>query len=108
MLFRSGFGHGRRRRRRGEIDAGRFAADEYLGREFSPPPPVTAFGALLAHITGGGDAKTFQPMNCNFGLFPPLENVPTKGKKHFDRKKAHAHRAAEALDAWLGRSEAAQ
>ncbi len=88
--------------------AGRFAADEYLGRPFAPPPPVTAFGALLAHITGGGDAKTFQPMNCNFGLFPPLENVPTKGKKHFDRKKAHAHRAAEALDAWLGRSEAAQ
>lgn len=88
--------------------AGRFAAEEYFGRPFAPPPPVTAFGALLAHITGGGDAKTFQPMNCNFGLFPPLENVPTKGKKHFDRKKAHAHRAAEALDAWLGRSEAAQ
>jgi methylenetetrahydrofolate--tRNA-(uracil-5-)-methyltransferase len=88
--------------------AGRFAAAEALGQPFVPPPPVTAFGALLAHITGGGDAKTFQPMNCNFGLFPPLENVPTKGKKHFDRKKAHAHRAAEALDAWLGRSEAAQ
>ncbi len=88
--------------------AGRFAAAEALGQPFVPPPPVTAFGALLAHITGGGDAKTFQPMNCNFGLFPPLENVPTKGKKHFDRKKAYAHRAAEALDAWLGRSEAAQ
>ncbi|MBN9496999.1 MAG: methylenetetrahydrofolate--tRNA-(uracil(54)-C(5))-methyltransferase (FADH(2)-oxidizing) TrmFO [Alphaproteobacteria bacterium] len=88
--------------------AGRFAAAEALGQPFVPPPPVTAFGALLAHITGGGDAKTFQPMNCNFGLFPPLENVPTKGKKHFDRKKAHAHRAAEALDTWLGRSEAAQ
>jgi methylenetetrahydrofolate--tRNA-(uracil-5-)-methyltransferase len=88
--------------------AGRFAAAEALGQPFAPPPPVTAFGALLAHITGGGDAKTFQPMNCNFGLFPPLENVPTKGKKHFDRKKAHAHRAAEALDTWLGRSEAAQ
>ncbi len=88
--------------------AGRFAAAEALGQPFVPPPPVTAFGALLAHITGGGDAKTFQPMNCNFGLFPPLENVPTKGKKHFDRKKAHAHRAAEALDAWLGNSQAAQ
>jgi len=88
--------------------AGRFAAAEALGQPFVPPPPTTAFGALLAHITGGGDAKTFQPMNCNFGLFPPLENVPTKGKKHFDRKKAYAHRAAEALDAWLGRSEAAQ
>ncbi|MBC8792575.1 MAG: methylenetetrahydrofolate--tRNA-(uracil(54)-C(5))-methyltransferase (FADH(2)-oxidizing) TrmFO [Tagaea sp. CACIAM 22H2] len=88
--------------------AGRFAAADALGQPFVPPPPTTAFGALLAHITGGGDAKTFQPMNCNFGLFPPLENVPTKGKKHFDRKKAYAHRAAEALDAWLGRSEAAQ
>lgn len=88
--------------------AGRFAAAEALGQPFVPPPPTTAFGALLAHITGGGDAKTFQPMNCNFGLFPPLENVPTKGKKHFDRKKAYAHRAAEALDVWLGRSEAAQ
>jgi len=88
--------------------AGRFAAAEALGLPFVPPPPVTAFGALLAHITGGGDAKTFQPMNCNFGLFPPLDNVPTKGKKHFDRKKAHAHRAAEALDAWLGSSQAAQ
>lgn len=88
--------------------AGRFAAAEALGQPFVLPPPTTAFGALLAHITGGGDAKTFQPMNCNFGLFPPLENVPTKGKKHFDRKKAYAHRAAAALDAWLGRSEAAQ
>ncbi len=88
--------------------AGRFAAADALGQPFVPPPPTTAFGALLAHITGGGDAKTFQPMNCNFGLFPPLENVPTKGKKHFDRKMAYAHRAAEALDAWLGRSEAAQ
>lgn len=88
--------------------AGRFAAADALGQPFVPPPPTTAFGALLAHITGGGDAKTFQPMNCNFGLFPPLENVPTKGKKHFDRKKAYAHRAAEALDVWLGRSEAAQ
>lgn len=88
--------------------AGRFAAAEALGQPFVPPPPTTAFGALLAHITGGGDAKTFQPMNCNFGLFPPLENVPTKGKKHFDRKKAYAHRAAAALDDWLGRSEAAQ
>ncbi len=88
--------------------AGRFAAAEALGQPFVPPPPTTAFGALLAHITGGGDAKTFQPMNCNFGLFPPLENVPTKGKKHFDRKKAYAYRAAAALDDWLGRSEAAQ
>jgi methylenetetrahydrofolate--tRNA-(uracil-5-)-methyltransferase len=86
--------------------AGRFAAAERLGREIVPPPPTTAFGALLAHITGGGDAKTFQPMNCNFGLFPPLANAPKK----LDRKKAYAHRARADLTAWLagGVSEAAQ
>jgi methylenetetrahydrofolate--tRNA-(uracil-5-)-methyltransferase len=88
--------------------AGRFAAEDVLGRPFAPPPPTTAFGALLAHITGGGDAKTFQPMNCNFGLFPPLTDVPTKNKKQFDRKKAYAHRARADLNAWLGISEAAQ
>jgi methylenetetrahydrofolate--tRNA-(uracil-5-)-methyltransferase len=86
--------------------AGRFAAAERLGRGIAPPPPTTAFGALLAHITGGGDAKTFQPMNCNFGLFPPLANAPKK----LDRKKAYAHRARADLTAWLagGVSEAAQ
>jgi methylenetetrahydrofolate--tRNA-(uracil-5-)-methyltransferase len=86
--------------------AGRFAAAERLGRAIVPPPPTTAFGALLAHITGGGDAKTFQPMNCNFGLFPPLANAPKK----LDRKKAYAHRARADLLAWLGEgsSEAAQ
>jgi methylenetetrahydrofolate--tRNA-(uracil-5-)-methyltransferase len=86
--------------------AGRFAAAERLGRAIVPPPPTTAFGALLAHITGGGDAKSFQPMNCNFGLFPPLTNAPKK----LDRKKAYAHRARADLLAWLGEgsSEAAQ
>ena len=53
--------------------AGRFAAADRLGLAITPPPATTAFGALLAHITGGADAKTFQPMNVNFGLFPPLE-----------------------------------
>ncbi|MFM7344739.1 MAG: methylenetetrahydrofolate--tRNA-(uracil(54)-C(5))-methyltransferase (FADH(2)-oxidizing) TrmFO [Tagaea sp.] len=86
--------------------AGRFAAAECLGRAIVPPPPTTAFGALLAHITGGGDAKTFQPMNCNFGLFPPFPTLPKKA----DRKKAYAHRARADLTAWLaeGVSEAAQ
>ncbi|MCM0022185.1 MAG: methylenetetrahydrofolate--tRNA-(uracil(54)-C(5))-methyltransferase (FADH(2)-oxidizing) TrmFO, partial [Tagaea sp.] len=86
--------------------AGRFAAAERLGRAIVPPPPTTAFGALLAHITGGGDAKTFQPMNCNFGLFPPFPALPKKA----DRKKAYAHRARADLIAWLGEgnSEAAQ
>ena len=86
--------------------AGRFAAAERLGRAIVPPPTTTAFGALLAHITGGGDAKTFQPMNCNFGLFPPFPALPKKA----DRKKAYAHRARADLTAWLaeGVSEAAQ
>ncbi|MCA3264991.1 MAG: methylenetetrahydrofolate--tRNA-(uracil(54)-C(5))-methyltransferase (FADH(2)-oxidizing) TrmFO [Azospirillum sp.] len=86
--------------------AGRFAAAERLGRQIVPPPPTTAFGALLAHITGGGDDKTFQPMNCNFGLFPPL----AQSTKKTDRKKAYAHRARADLLAWLGEgtSEAAQ
>src|SRR5713226_8455451 len=52
--------------------AGRFAAAERLGAISSAPPPTTALGALLAHITGGADARSFQPMNINFGLFPPL------------------------------------
>ena len=52
--------------------AGRFAAAERQGVALAPPPATTALGALLGHITGGADARTFQPMNINFGLFPPL------------------------------------
>jgi methylenetetrahydrofolate--tRNA-(uracil-5-)-methyltransferase len=83
--------------------AGRFAAAERLGAALVPPPPETALGALLGHITGGGDAATFQPMNVNFGLFPPLER--RLGRK--ERKSAIAGRALAALDAWLGRAEQA-
>ena len=83
--------------------AGRFAGAELLGREALAPPSTTAFGALLGHITGGADAKTFQPMNVNFGLFP--EPPPkTKGK---DRKRAQSHRALADLDAWLNPPRAA-
>ena len=66
-----------------------------------PPPATTAFGALLAHITGGADAKTFQPMNVNFGLFPPL--VAAKKKiKGKDRKQAMSERAlADLAMVWL-------
>jgi methylenetetrahydrofolate--tRNA-(uracil-5-)-methyltransferase len=74
--------------------AGRFAA----GFE-TPPPPTTAFGALLAHITGGADAKTFQPMNVNFGLFPELA-----GHRGKDRKKAMSARALADLGVWLNAS----
>ena len=82
--------------------AGRFAAAELRGEDFAPPPPTTAFGALLAHITGGADEKTFQPMNVNFGLFPELGSA--RGR---DRKKAMAQRALADLDVWLGRPRAA-
>ena len=86
--------------------AGRFAAAEALGRDVVAPPPTTAFGALLAHITGGADAKTFQPMNVNFGLFPEFpKSAKIRGK---DRKQAMARRAIEDLSVWLGEKEAAE
>jgi len=76
--------------------AGRFASSEARGEAIVTPPPTTAFGALLAHITGGADEKTFQPMNVNFGLFPEL-----KGARGKDRKRAMSHRAIADLEAWL-------
>jgi methylenetetrahydrofolate--tRNA-(uracil-5-)-methyltransferase len=82
--------------------AGRFAAG--LGEA---PPPTTALGALLAHISGGAKAETFQPMNVNFGLFPDL---PYTDKHHGrDRKQAMSRRALADLEAWLaGRKHAAE
>ncbi|CAN5294836.1 methylenetetrahydrofolate--tRNA-(uracil(54)-C(5))-methyltransferase (FADH(2)-oxidizing) TrmFO [soil metagenome] len=79
--------------------AGRFAAAELSGETLSPPPLTTAFGALLAHITGGADASTYQPMNVNFGLFPPL--VLEGKKKKADRKRLYTSRAREAFSGWL-------
>ena len=84
--------------------AGRFASAQSRGASMAPPPPTTALGALLTHITKGADATTFQPMNVNFGLFPPLE-TETRGR---DRKKLMAHRAIADIDAWLGRKAAAE
>ena len=86
------------------IMAGRFAATERLGVAMTPPPNTTAMGAILSHITGGGDAETFQPMNVNFGLFPPIADpVGVKGKeKGRERKKLMALRALDAIDGWLG------
>jgi methylenetetrahydrofolate--tRNA-(uracil-5-)-methyltransferase len=85
--------------------AGRFAAGELLGLFVAPPPPTTALGALLAHITRGADAKTFQPMNVNFGLFPEL--AASERVRGRDRKKGMAHRALADMDAWLGHTRAA-
>ena len=80
--------------------AGRMAAAELLGRDLPPPPPETAMGALVTHITGGADAKTFQPMNVNFGLFPPIDaKGGRRGRK--DRYKAYTDRAKDAFTAWL-------
>ena len=75
--------------------AGRFAANPDL----APPPLTTAFGALLHHITGGADASTYQPMNVNFGLFPPLDLARKTGKA--DRKKLYTARAREDLAQWF-------
>ena len=109
--------------------AGRFAAAERLGRRPSPPPATTAFGALLGHITGGHivsddepGKRSFQPMNVNFGLFPPLDPGTKlkpdgfagrfRGKdKSIARKKAISARALADCRAWLEqapRAEAAE
>ncbi|GBE43431.1 methylenetetrahydrofolate--tRNA-(uracil-5-)-methyltransferase TrmFO [bacterium BMS3Bbin10] len=95
--------------------AGRFAAAERQGRTALPPPPTTAMGALISHITGGHLAsegasgpRSFQPMNVNFGLFPPIEVPrPEDGKrlrgkeKGRARKRAMSARALADFDAWL-------
>ncbi|MGO4917440.1 methylenetetrahydrofolate--tRNA-(uracil(54)-C(5))-methyltransferase (FADH(2)-oxidizing) TrmFO [Pseudogemmobacter sp. W21_MBD1_M6] len=80
--------------------AGRLAAAEILGLPACAPPAETAMGALVTHITGGADAKTFQPMNVNFGLFPPIDaKGGRRGRKL--RYKAYTDRAKAAWQAWL-------
>ncbi len=94
--------------------AGRFAAAERLGRTLAPPPLTTAFGALLNHITGGHivsddepGKRSFQPMNVNFGLFPPVDVPKEEGKrlrgkeKTTARKKALSTRALADCRSWL-------
>jgi len=86
--------------------AGRFAAAEMLGAPLQAPPVTTAFGALLSHITGGADARAFQPMNVNFGLFPELpKSARIRGR---DRKQAMSMRALQDLSCWLGAKKAAE
>ena len=81
--------------------AGRAAAAEVAGRTLTPPPPTTALGALLTHITGGARADSFQPMNVNFGLFPPIDGVGTGRKAKGDRKAGLAARAVADMGDWL-------
>jgi len=76
--------------------AGRFAAAEVLGGSLPPPPPETALGALLGHITANVETADYQPMNVNFGLFPPLDDVKKK-----QRKEAMTSRAHLALGKWM-------
>ena len=97
--------------------AGRFAAAERHGEILSPPPPTTAHGALINHITGGhiatieAGARSFQPMNVNFGLFPPLDVQPSRTAdgerlrgpaKAVAKKRAICIRALDELDRWIG------
>jgi methylenetetrahydrofolate--tRNA-(uracil-5-)-methyltransferase len=95
--------------------AGRFAAAERMGAELPSPPATTAIGALLNHITGGhieaieAGARSFQPMNVNFGLFPPLEapRIDEAGKRlrgperGAARKRLLSQRAAQDLQSWI-------
>ena len=96
--------------------AGLFAAAEATRNEITPPPPTTALGALLGHITGGhietidAGPRSFQPMNINFGLFPPLASPPTKkpdgtrlrgNEKTVAKKQAISARALTDLDRWI-------
>lgn len=81
--------------------AGRMAAAEALGRDLPPPPATTSMGALVNHITGGADAKTFQPMNVNFGLYPPLDEMRGGRKGRKDRYPAYTDRAKNDFQQWL-------
>ena len=81
--------------------AGRMAAAQARGRDLGPPPVTTATGALVNHITGGAEARTFQPMNVNFGLFPPLDQMRGGRKGRKDRYPAYTQRAKDGFKAWL-------
>jgi methylenetetrahydrofolate--tRNA-(uracil-5-)-methyltransferase len=83
--------------------AGIMAAHELAGRHWTPPPRTTALGALLAHITGDAEAESYQPMNVNFGLFPPVGPLTEGGRKMKkpDRKLAYTGRAKADLMGWI-------
>jgi methylenetetrahydrofolate--tRNA-(uracil-5-)-methyltransferase len=96
--------------------AGLYAAADARSTSLAPPPATTALGSLLGHITGGhietidAGQRSFQPMNINFGLFPPLANPPTRkpdgtrlrgNEKTVARKQALSARALADLDRWI-------
>lgn len=81
--------------------AGRLAVAEMRGETLGSVPDTTATGALVTHITGGADAKTFQPMNVNFGLFPPVEGLKSGRRGRKDRYKAYTDRAKVEWKKWL-------
>ena len=81
--------------------AGRLAAAEILGRDIPTVPQDTAMGALIHHITGGAEAKTFQPMNVNFGLFQPVDGLKAGRRGRKDRYKAYTDRAKLEWAGWL-------
>ena len=81
--------------------AGMMTAAELAGEPWTAPPSTSAMGALLSHITGDAEASDYQPMNINFGLFPPLHDVKKK-----DRKQAYTSRAKDDFGAWLAGLEA--
>ena len=80
--------------------AGMMAASELAGENWSPPPPTSAMGALLSHIPGDAEASSYQPMNVNFGLFPPLHDVKKKA-----RKEAYTERGKADFGDWLAGME---
>ena len=96
--------------------AGLFAATDARRRSLPAPPSTTALGSLLGHITGGhietidNGPRSFQPMNINFGLFPPLANPPTRSpegtrlrgnEKAIAKRRAMTARAMSDLDRWI-------
>jgi len=83
--------------------AGLLTAAELHGKPLASPPRETALGALHAHITGDAEAETYQPMNVNFGLFPPVEDERIRKKQ---RKQAYTDRARAALEGWLAQCTA--
>jgi len=87
------------------LAAGRMAAAELLGRSLPEIPQDTAHGALIHHITGGAEAKTFQPMNVNFGLFRPVDGLKGGRRGRRDRYKAYTDRAKSAWSDWLASQE---